>query len=532
MRLEDIEKARQGNKEAFAPIVRHYTAMAKAVAYGKLKDRQLAEDAVQEAFTEAFLHLDRLKTAEAFPGWFKTIVLRQCYRILRRKRVRAVSYEEADEGIRQTGQTDRVAERVVERELQRSVRDSLATLTAPMRLAIELFYFQGYTLQEISAFTGTSVPALKKRLHDARKKLRGSLPVADLVSVYHQLYEGGRKMLHLVNGDVVEQKLRQGGVQGDILVWREIYTHGPIFAKPEEAGSRARRAQYLEETLGIPGAEFIRISEAQEKVLAEVRNYEEVVLWFEHDLFDQTMMCYLLSRFSGLDLGRTRLSLLCIGEYPGIEDFRGLGQLTPQQLGAMSGTWTPVGVEQLELGSKFWEAYTSANPAYLQELLDRNTSALPFAKEAFRLHLERYPSVKNGLGIVEETTLQFVRDGVNRPLELFRQVGDRLSLFGMGDLQFWHILRSMSLEPCPLLHLRGVASFPGYGQKAEALREGTVEITGFGDRVLNGDEDAAASRGVDGWYGGVHLQGKVPEWRWDASRRKIQGPLTESNSPT
>jgi len=57
LRLEDIEKARQGNKEAFAPVVRHYTAMAKTVAYGKLKDRQLAEDAVQEAFTEAFLHL-------------------------------------------------------------------------------------------------------------------------------------------------------------------------------------------------------------------------------------------------------------------------------------------------------------------------------------------------------------------------------------------------------------------------------------------------------------------------------------------
>ncbi|WP_334072428.1 MULTISPECIES: sigma-70 family RNA polymerase sigma factor [Paenibacillus] len=520
---EDIEKAKQGNKEAFEPIVRHYTAMAKAVAYGKLKDRQLAEDAVQEAFTEAFLHLDRLTAAEAFPGWFKTIVLRQCYRILRRKRVRAVPYEEADEAVLRT---DRVSEAVIQRELQQSVRDSLAALTAPMRLAVQLFYFQGYSLQEISAFTGTSVSALKKRLYDARKKLRGTLPVADPVSVYHQLYEGGRSVLHLVNGHVVEQKLRQGGVQGDILVWREIYTHGPVFARPEEAGSRDRRARYLEETLGIPGAEYIRISEAQEKVLEKVRNYEEVVLWFEHDLFDQTMLCYLLSRFSGQDLGRTKLSLLCIGEYPGIEGFRGLGQLTPEQLGAMSGTWTPVGTEQLELGAEFWEAYTSPGPVRLQELLDRDTSVLPFAKEAFRLHLERYPSVKNGLGIVEETTLQSIRDGVNRPLELFRLVGDRLSFFGMGDLQYWHILRSMSLEPCPLLKIRGVPAFPGYGsgQDAEALREGILEITEFGHQVLNGKEDAAARRGIDEWYGGVHLQGRMPEWRWDASRQRIQGP--------
>ena len=62
-------------------------------------------------------------------------------------------------------------------------------------------------------------------------------------------------------------------------------------------------------------------------------------MWFEHDLFDQTMLWYLLRWFSGQTLGRTKLSLLCIGEFPGVDRFRGLGQLTVAQLKTLSGTW-------------------------------------------------------------------------------------------------------------------------------------------------------------------------------------------------
>lgn len=93
--LQYIEEARRGDRQAFEQIVRHFTPMANAVAYEKLHDYQLAEDAVQEAFTEAFLNLNKLRTVEAFPGWFKAIVTRQCYRILRRKQHPALPYDEA-----------------------------------------------------------------------------------------------------------------------------------------------------------------------------------------------------------------------------------------------------------------------------------------------------------------------------------------------------------------------------------------------------------------------------------------------------
>ncbi|MCQ6561826.1 sigma-70 family RNA polymerase sigma factor [Paenibacillus mendelii] len=518
---EWIDAARKGSRDAFDPIVRHYSAMAYAVAYDQLQDPHLAEDAVQEAFAEAFIHLDKLQQPEAFPGWFKTIVLRQCYRMMRKKQPQTVPID----GMAETAEIQfDVPDIVARRELHRLLHDSIAELSPNMRVAVQLFYLHGYSLQEVSAYSGTPVSALKKRLFDARSKLKGTLPVADFAAVFQLLSEGGNRMLHIVNGDSVADKLRQGVVQGDILVWREVYPEGPVFADPAEFTHRSIRAQYLEATMGIPSAEYIQGSQAQEKVLADFRQYEEIVLWFEHDLFDQTMLCYLLHWFAQQPLGSTKLSLLCIGAYPGIELFRGLGQLSVEQMKTLSGTWQAVGQEELELGAEVWEAYCSPDPMSLARLLqDGRTGALPFVHHAFQLHLARLPSVHNGLGIVEQTTLEMVQNGLHSPMELFEQVGNKLHVLGMGDLQYWHHLAKISQGPYPLLRAEGLEAFPNYKDPAPSFRHCKLVLTELGRSVMAGEADWITVNGIDEWYGGVHLQGHSIPWRWDANHRRIVG---------
>jgi RNA polymerase sigma factor (sigma-70 family) len=515
--LQWIEAARQGDRTAFEPIVRQFKAMAYAVAYEKLHDPHLAEDAVQEAFTEAFLHVGKLREADAFPGWFKTIVVRQCHRLLRPMRHRTLPLHEITEIAEvQAG----LAEIVETKELRLLLHASVAALPANMRVAVQLFYFYGYTLQQISQYLGTPVPALKKRLFDARRKLKGTLPVADCVTVFNHLYEGGKSMLHIVNGDSVADKLKQGVVQGDILVWREVYPAGPIFADMSDPANRSARARYLEQTMGIPPAEYSKISETQEKEIERFRAYDEIVLWFEHDLFDQTMLCYLLNWFAKQPLGKTKLSLLCIGAYPGIECFRGLGQLSVQQMETLSGTWQSVGRQELDLGGALWEAYASSDPTKLTELLQGDTSALPFAREAFEAHLARLPSVRDGLGLVERTTLEKVRCGHSLPGKLFRHVGDELHTLGMGDLEYWRYLARMSQEPHPLLHMEGFAGFPSFGGSELSFRDCTITMTELGNRVLDGKEDWLALQGIDEWFGGLRLQGRSVPWRWDEDRKR------------
>jgi hypothetical protein len=109
-------------------------------------------------------------------------------------------------------------------------------------------------------------------------------------------------MLHIVNGDSVANKLKEGGLKGDILVWREIYSAGPIFCDPYSTEHQPVRAENLEQTLGIPQQLWAKGCEEQGAQLAKFKEYDEIVLWFEYDLFDQTMLCYLLHWFGMGDL--------------------------------------------------------------------------------------------------------------------------------------------------------------------------------------------------------------------------------------
>ncbi|MDQ0059171.1 DUF1835 domain-containing protein [Paenibacillus harenae] len=334
-------------------------------------------------------------------------------------------------------------------------------------------------------------------------------------------------MLHIVNGDSVGDRLRQGVVQGGILVWREIYSEGPVFADMTDSANRSMRARYLEKAMGIPSAEYIRTCEAQERVLDECHKHEEVVLWFEHDLFDQAMLCYLLHLLAKRSFPAAKLSMLCIGEYPGIPLFRGLGQLSVEQLRTLAGKQKPVTQEQLLVGSALWEAYASDDPRTLYRLLRSDTSALPFARDAFLTHLSRLPSTHNGLGIVEQTTMELIAGGVHLPFELFDQVGGKLHGLGMGDLQYWHCLAQLTQGPKPLLQAEGLQAFPSYKGSPASFGECKITLTDLGNHVRLGNADRISEVGVDEWYGGVHLHGNHTPWRWDSDRMQISMASTE-----
>lgn len=325
-------------------------------------------------------------------------------------------------------------------------------------------------------------------------------------------------MLHIVNGDSVGDKLRESDVDGDILVWKEIYSEGPVFLQPALPEHRFVRGSYLEQAMGIPYREWLQSSEWQEGKLAAFPQHAEIILWFEHDLFDQTMLCYLLHWFEGHDLGNTQLYLLSLDRFPGIEPFHGLGQLSAEQLSSLAGTWRKITQDQLQLGKKAWEAYTSSTPMETVSLLQEDTSALPFLHDAFLLHLNRFPSLQNGLGIVEQTTVELIHSGVDRPLSLFQQAGDKLNQLGMGDIQYWLCLKQMTQGNYPLIALEADSQFPGLNDSNEHFLHTRVQLTGHGVQAANNHIDWISLNGIDLWYGGVHLKGYHDIWRSDRNR--------------
>ena len=328
-------------------------------------------------------------------------------------------------------------------------------------------------------------------------------------------------MLHIVNGDSVAEKLKQGVVHGDILVWREIYSEGPVFPDLSNSSNRLIRAKNLEKTLGIRCDEFTAGCVSQEQRLAAFKEHDEVVLWFEHDLFDQTMLSFLLNWFSKQSLNGVRLNLLCIGTFPGIDPFLGLGQLSVEQLKTLVGTWRPVGQEELEIGKKAWEAYTSPDPHKIVKFLQEDTSALPFVQEAFKFHLSRFPSIYNGLGKVEQTTLAHLHNSPAYAWDLFHQTGLQEIWYGMGDLQYWGILKRMCQAPYPLIQIEGASLASFDNNDISQFHNSRFSLTDIGRRILTGEGDWVAMNGVDQWLGGCHLQGHRIPWRWDGQRKTL-----------
>ena len=168
-----------------------------------------------------------------------------------------------------------------------------------------------------------------------------------------------------------------------------------------------------------------------------------------------------------------------------------------------------------------WEGYTSDLPERHQHMLEVDSSALPFAKDAFEAHLARAPSVNHGLGIIEQTALEAVAGGVHKPYELFRKVGDKLHTLGMGDLEFWYYLAKMTEGPHSLLVIDGTAPFPDFKRAVPHFQDRAGAVTSLGREVLAGKTDDACSGTIDKWVGGLHVRGKAPSWRWDPERKSV-----------
>ena len=157
--------------EAFEGLVRLFQDMAFARAYAALQDFHLAEDAAQEAFVTAWRRLAQLREPDAFPGWLGRIVQTECNRLTRGKRIRT---DALDDGAAEPVAREATLQSVVEAgELKRSVAEAVRRLPPAERVVTTLFYFDSRSHREIAEFLGVPQTTVAKRLHTARRRLKG-----------------------------------------------------------------------------------------------------------------------------------------------------------------------------------------------------------------------------------------------------------------------------------------------------------------------------------------------------------------------
>ena len=127
------------------------------------------EDAVQEAFVEAYRNLGSLTAPEAFPSWFQKVVATACDRMTRRKTLPTGSLLDASETAERE---DAPFERLERQERDRTVHAAIQSLPDRQRTVTALYFIGGMTQREIGDYLGLSEAAVKKRLFNARRKLK------------------------------------------------------------------------------------------------------------------------------------------------------------------------------------------------------------------------------------------------------------------------------------------------------------------------------------------------------------------------
>ena len=190
-----IHSARRGDQAAFEELVSRFQDMAYGYAYAILGDFDLAEDAAQEAFLEAYHKLHALRVPEAFPGWLRRIVFKYCDRLTRRKHPPLVPLEPLGDMLPSSAPDPaRVAE---DHEAQDRALAALRAMPERYRTATTLYYMDGYTQREVAAFLEVPVTTVKSRLHDARKWLRERMVTVDktLLEQYALPEDFARRML-------------------------------------------------------------------------------------------------------------------------------------------------------------------------------------------------------------------------------------------------------------------------------------------------------------------------------------------------
>jgi hypothetical protein len=318
--------------------------------------------------------------------------------------------------------------------------------------------------------------------------------------------------LHVANGTTTTTTIETARIPGAVSIWADPLHDGPVPGGLSDADLLDVRARHLGGSDEPSFSETVAGLKDWRRVIAEHDAYRELVLWYEHDLFDQLNLIQLLTWVHDHLPSSKPVSLICIDSYPGRPSFKGLGELTVSELTPLLDTRQPVTNEQYEVADRAWRAFRAPTPEPLDRLRQSDTSALPYLASALTGFLREFPWTTDGLSRSERRLLQLTAAGSLTLTSAFPRMDDGQRAYYISDEALNELADGLSGTTPALLT----------ASEGESLRR-TVAITDTGREVLAGRLDRVAVCGLDRWFGGTHLHDRNM-WRWDEERQRI-GPL-------
>ncbi|NVN44106.1 hypothetical protein HW537_09315 [Asaia siamensis] len=320
--------------------------------------------------------------------------------------------------------------------------------------------------------------------------------------------DAGMSTLHLRCGNDIESPLRKAGFNGDFESYTDPLYSGPV---TQTENWLDRRADHIAESLGRyidldRTAIFTRLLK-EENILLDVTRYERVVLWFEHDLYDQLILARILTVIAR---HRPRhLELVSTGIYPGATRFIGLGQLPPEALLLLWDNRKPVSPAALKSGCATWAALCAPTPFALLTLAQAGTPALPELGRALARFAREYPWAHDGLALSQRIVLGLVADKPMAAGAILQALTHQAEpLPWLTDLMFRDLLESLRNANEPAISIT-----PRCFESDWATDE--VCLTPAGRDVYSGKRNWNALAPAERWLGGVRIGSGAPRWVWN-----------------
>jgi hypothetical protein len=323
------------------------------------------------------------------------------------------------------------------------------------------------------------------------------------------------RYLHVANGTCTTRLIESAGIPGVLSIWADPLYEGPVPDGLTDVELLDVRARYLAGPAEEADVDPVNDLRRWREVIRRHESYDELILWFEHDLFDQLNLIQLLTWIRTCLPPAKTVSLVCVGSFPGHPAFKGLGELSPDELASLLETRQRVGEAQYSLAERAWEAFRKPTPEAFDRLRHTDTAAMPYLSAAITRFLQEFPWTADGLSRTERRLLRLAYPGSISLSAAFPRMHQGEDAYYVTDLSLMSLAEALSHTSPPLL-----AFAPRRSGDGDMFRE-PVMLTETGRAVLEGRLDRVAICGIDRWLGGVHLHSDHTVWRWDDTRHGI-----------
>ena len=291
-----------------------------------------------------------------------------------------------------------------------------------------------------------------------------------------------KNYLHICNGDDLAEKVEKLDLSGEIVIWREMLCEGPTAMEVGEKDFLDLRKDFLKRKYGIPKKEYTEKFVSELDKLAAINNFDEIVLWFEFDLFSHMNVLAVIS-FLLQNKKNDPLSLVCSRKLKGEKEMEPLSELSKKHLKQHYEHRIALTDDDVATAQLIWELYCAKNHKRLTSEIKKTTN-FEYLASSIRAHIERFPNANTGLNTLEVNVLKLIREHeIKNRHHLLGYALKYQGYYGYVDVQMQRVLDKLSI-------------FYTVANKGIKLNED-------GEKALEGSKNYYQKLKDDEFYGGV-----------------------------